>query len=455
MKSNYQRIVIASFFCFSFLFAICLPMVRYPSQIESTSDTISYGLHQTSSQTVDWVYMWGDVESDYGYGIWGDSMDGIYTVGITWNYDNGKGDMVLVKWNVTTGLRLWNYTWGGSEEDTGMGIWGDATGGIYTVGSTWSFNASSADLLLVKWNATNGEILWNHTWGGSDEDVGNGIWGDTSGWIYTVGYTKSFDIGMGDIVLVKWNATTGVPLWNYTWGGSEADTGTGVWGDAIGGIYTVGTTSSFNASSADLVLVKWDGTTGTTLWNYTWGGSGEDNGLGVWGDAEYGIYTVGDTWSFGEGLDDLVLIKWDAITGNLLWNSSWGGIGEDSGAGVWGNLTEGIYTVGNTWSSGEGDNDILLIKWDAITGAQLSTRTWGGSDDDAGYGIWGDTTSGIYTVGETWSFDNESPDMVLIKWASESSSSIPGFTFVFLVFNMILLVLVISFKPRFPFKSSK
>ncbi|MHA1698274.1 MAG: hypothetical protein ACTSWN_05480, partial [Promethearchaeota archaeon] len=92
-----------------------------------------------------------------------------------------------------------------------------------------------------------------------------------------------------------------------------------------------------------------------------------DRGNSVWGDGSF-IYTCGHTWSFGDGSDDLLLVKWDP-DGNQVWNrtwdgsSSWGGSSSDYGKSVWGDGSY-LYTCGYTESSGAGSADLLLVKWD-------------------------------------------------------------------------------------------
>ncbi|MHA1369359.1 MAG: hypothetical protein ACTSRA_06555, partial [Promethearchaeota archaeon] len=113
----------------------------------------------------------------------------------------------------------WNRTWGGSYMDEGWSVWGDGTY-LYTCGTTYSYGAGFFDLFLVKWDS-DGNQVWNRTWGGSDWDEGNSVWGDGS-YLYTCGGTYSFGAGDSDLVLVKWD-TDGNRVWNRTWGGSDLD----------------------------------------------------------------------------------------------------------------------------------------------------------------------------------------------------------------------------------------
>jgi len=123
------------------------------------------------------------------------------------------------------------------------------------------------------------------------------------------------------------------------------------------------------------------------MWNTTWGGMNQDSSLGVAVGRD--IYVVGETWSFGVGFKDAFLAKYDS-KGNLLWNVTWGRATLDEGLGV--ALTGGgVYVVGSTYSSEGSGADVTLVKyaraqegWDAFlarydtNGNEIWNTTWGG-----------------------------------------------------------------------------
>ncbi len=155
----------------------------------------------------------------------------------------------LAQWD-SAGNMTWNRDAGDSSNWRSLlSVWSDGMY-IYTAGDEWG---DSHDMLLMKWNAT-GNVLWNRTWGGAFGDVAQGVWGDGTG-IYTTGTTLSFGAGRYDMVLVKWDAA-GNQVWNHTWGGANDDYGEAIWGDRTS-IYTTGSTSSIGSGNLDMVLVKW------------------------------------------------------------------------------------------------------------------------------------------------------------------------------------------------------
>ncbi len=376
-----------------------------------TKDSVAAPITSDPDLQVIWNRTWGgELYLECGRSIWSDGTY-LYTCGWTGDYPGGDVDLLLIKWD-TDGNILWNQTWAGGFHDYGYSIWADGTY-LYTCGWTGVF--PSGDLLLIKWD-TDGNILWNQTWGGSSNDYGYSIWGDGT-YLYTLGSTSSFGAGNDDFALVKWD-TNGNIIWNKTWGGGSSDDGHSIWGDGTY-LYTLGSTSSFGAGNDDFALVKWD-TNGNILRYKTWGGSSNDNGISIWGDGTY-LYTLGSTKSFGAGLNDLALVKWDT-NGNILWDKNWGGGDTDQGISIWGDGTY-LYTVGYT---GYNDfehyaPDLLLIKWDT-NGNIVSNNIWGLDGYwDIGYSVWGDGTY-LYTCGETTSLGPG--NLVLIKWGLDTITDI-------------------------------
>jgi len=73
---------------------------------------------------------------------------------------------------------------------------------------------------------------------------------------------------------------------------------------------------------------------------------------------------VGTTWSFGSGKYNVYLVKTDA-SGNLLWQRTFGGTGDDCARSVQQTKDGGYILAGYTESFGAGGYDAYLIKTDA------------------------------------------------------------------------------------------
>ncbi len=232
---------------------------------------------------------------------------GIYVSSTTnGSLQNLEDNPIILHTNAENIALQWNITWGGASSDAGYGVALDASGAIYCVGDTHSFEAGYSDLALVKF-APNGTRLWNTTWGGSNSDYGKGVVVDANGAVYSIGYTNSFGAGGYDLALIKF-ASDGTQLWNTTWGGPSNEDGGGVVVDASNSPYCIGSTDSYGVGAYDFALVKY-APNGTQLWNTTWGGANYDFGYGIMLDTSGFLYGIGYTNSFGAGNLDLALVQ--------------------------------------------------------------------------------------------------------------------------------------------------
>jgi hypothetical protein len=364
-----------------------------------------------SAQPVEvWNVTWGGTGDDYGFAT--ATGDSVYLAGYTDSFGAGNADAFLNKYD-NDGNLLWNVTWGGTGDDYGFAT---ATGdSVYLAGTTDSFGAGSGDAFLNKYD-NDGNLLWNVTWGGTGWDDGYATaTGDDS--VYLAGYTDSFGAGGVDAFLNKYD-NDGNLLWNVTWGGTEDDVG---WATATGdSVYLAGYTDSFGAGARDAFLNKYDND-GNLLWNVTWGGTGKDYGWATaTGDS---VYLAGSTNSFGAGGVDAFLNKYDN-DGNLLWNVTWGGTGWDYGFAT-ATGDNSVYLAGETTSFGTGGLDAFLNKYDNNDGNLLWNVTWGGTGRDVGLATaTGDDS--VYLAGYTNSFGAGNNDAFLVKYSEPGPTPPPA-----------------------------
>lgn len=346
-----------------------------------------------------WDRSWGDNGTEMGFAVWTNGTY-VYTSGSTGSFGEGKDDLLLIKWD-SDGNQIWNVTWGGIENDVCNAIWGNDTN-IYTSGSTSSFTEGGDDLLIIKWDI-DGNQIWNRTWGGILDDSSRSVWGDGN-YIYTSGITQSFTAGGRDLLIIKWDSY-GNQIWNRTWGGSNDD-GSSKVKEKGGFLYTSGSTESFGEGGSDLLMVKWD-LNGDQIWNQTWGDSKDQSSGALWCEDTY-FYTAGTTGNFAEEESDFVLIKWD-YEGNQIWNHT-----HDSSEGVfilsiWSDGTL-LYIIGVSFSI---EMNPFLIVCDS-DGTILLEKNWSYGEISAGFSIWGDD-SHFYICGVVSFGDENLNELLLIK----------------------------------------
>jgi Secretion system C-terminal sorting domain len=148
------------------------------------------------------------------------------------------------------------------------------------------------------------------------------------------------------------------------------------------------------------------------LWNQTFGGDGTDYGMCIDQTTDGGFIVVGATFSFGEGLSDVWLIKTDS-GGNEQWSTTFGGGGYDNGYGVQQTDDGGYIVVAQTSSFGPQGYDVWLIKTDA-NGIEEWSETYNHNHNDFAYAVQ-QTGDGGYIITGYLIDGNDDWDVYLIK----------------------------------------
>jgi len=116
-----------------------------------------------------------------------------------------------------------------------------------------------------------------------------------------------------------------------------------------------------------------------------YGGSSDDCAYSVKQTYDGCYIILGFTSSYGSGKSDFWLIKTDEY-GNIKWDKTFGGIGNDVGFSVKQTKDGGYILTGYTESYGAGNRDVWLIKTDTI-GNLLWEETFGDSFDNEAHSV--------------------------------------------------------------------
>ncbi len=270
-------------------------------------------------------------------------------------------DMAVIALSADDGALLWQFTWDqgfGYEEVDGLVKDGDY---LYVAGWT-AGQTTSNDMALLKLDL-NGNQVWSTTWGTNGWDEENGQIVVDSQRVYLAGrYNAPNALFFGDAVLAAFSKETGEFIAKTTWGGLLLDDAFGMTGDGQH-LYVVGITSN-HGNAGQIALLKYN-TDLSLVWETFWGGPGTESARVVKTDAE-GVLVAGWTDSFGSGEGDLALLRFTR-DGDLVWSRIWGGSGFEQAHGL---VIGGsaAYIAGETTSFGNGKQDALLVKVDALTG---------------------------------------------------------------------------------------
>ncbi|MBP0002722.1 MAG: S8 family serine peptidase [Cyanobacteria bacterium SBC] len=317
------------------------------------------------------------------------------------NGEHAHGDAYISKFDAKGDL-VWTQLLGGTEGDSFNQIELGKDGNLYVTGTTYSSLAGthqgSKDALFVKYDP-DGNLIWSHQFGTSQEDHLDGIVTDLDGNLYTVGYTAGelFDSPSAnangyDSIVIKWD-TSGNQIW-----AKQMDFPSHVPMDV-----------GFNAAENRLEMAGWihgafpgqthegylDGfvasidTDGNIIRTLQLGTSDRDAIHGIDIDRHGNIAVHGVTWGafpgqtqFGEG--DIFAAKYDS-DGELLWTRQFGTSEYDYG--TYGDVQIDIF--GNVLLSGT-QSETTGSRFDGLVTAfnpqgeridwteQLDTSTWDG-----------------------------------------------------------------------------
>jgi HEAT repeat protein len=224
----------------------------------------------------------------------------------------------------------------------------------------------------VRSEAMKSLVDWVKVYGGPKDDGINAGQQTSDGGFVLLGYTSSFGAGEEDVWLLRADSS-GTELWNRTFGGSGWDDGIDLIETEDGDFVIVGGTESFGSGERDLWLIKAD-SEGKEVWNRTFGGPGEELGGSVKMTEDGGYIIAGINSNNSSGNGDLWLLKTDSV-GEELWNRTFRGAGRDEGFSVL-SAGDGYLVAGYSYPDRSSPGKLWLLKTD-LSGDRLWTRDLG------------------------------------------------------------------------------
>lgn len=343
------------------------------------------------------------------------------------NLNNTDGFILKLNKN---GNFVWAKAIRGKKFCAVYGMTTDGSGNIYVTGAfedivNFGLGATNVylksngqrDIFVMKVNAL-GRLQWVKAMGGSAMDVGLSIAVDPSGNVYTTGAfqgTVDFDPGVNttnvtsqgkdDLFIQKLNAS-GKLVWIKTIGGNEFERGEGIGVGKSGDLYLTGRFDQFvdfdpgtpvkyltSKGGSDVFALRID-SAGKYIWARSFGGTGDDYGLGIAIDPSENVCITGSFRSrvdfdpgnatvniSSNGSSDCYVQKLDK-DGDFVWARTLGSWSTDLGNAIATDKDGHIYTTGyfrNTvdFDPGKGDHSItsrdLLdgFVWKLLPGGNL------------------------------------------------------------------------------------
>ena len=229
------------------------------------------------------------------------------------------------------GNKIWRRYFGGTHVDQSKDVLQTDDGGFLLAGISESsdFDISNAkganDFWVIK-VSPDGEKVWEKSYGGSETDRAFSLVKATDGNYIITGESRSIDAdvsnpkGGGDIWVVKFNATNGAIIWEKSYGGTDFDTSRGIT-NLENGTYAIAgsarssdidVSNNYGANDVWFLLIDENG---NLEFEKNIGGSNIDFANKTKGTAENEIIVVGSSLSndgdilINKGNKDLLIFK--------------------------------------------------------------------------------------------------------------------------------------------------
>ena len=204
---------------------------------------------------MEWDNNFGGIGWDEIYSIIQTKGGGFIAAGSAWSKGAGRGDVCVVKLD-RKGYLVWIKTFGGSDYDEARSIIQTGDGGYTVAGFTVSEDTGDRNVWIIKLDK-NGNKVWDRTFGGTSEDWANSIIQTKDRGYMVAGWTSSMGAGKTDVWIIKLNKR-GDLVWDRTFGGSEDDEAHSIIQTEDGGYAVAGWTESKGAGNADVWVIKLD-----------------------------------------------------------------------------------------------------------------------------------------------------------------------------------------------------
>lgn len=371
--------------------------------------------------------------------------------------NHGSGDYWVVRLD-TSGNLVWQKSLGGSSFDIAGSVQQTTDGGFIVAGFSTSNdgnvseNHGTEDGWIVKLSS-GGNLVWQKALGGSFWDGATSLQQTTDGGFIVAGYSDSNDgdvsgnHGGYDSWIVRLDYDGDI-VWQKSLGGSNEDWANSIQQTTDGGFIVAGYSSSNdgdvseNQGSSDYWIVKLD-TAGNLVWQKSLGGSAAEYAFSVQQTIEGGFIVAGSSNSSdgdvsenqgGSIYGDYWIVKLDTA-GNLEWQKSLGGSDDESARSVYQNADGGFIVAGISRSAdgdvsgNHGNWDYWIVQLNS-TGDLVWQKTLGGTYEDDGASIQQTPDGGFIVGGSTGSANGDVSenhgvfDYWIVKLTSDTATGI-------------------------------
>ncbi|HBV97980.1 MAG TPA: hypothetical protein DEF36_13170 [Desulfotomaculum sp.] len=213
-----------------------------------------------------------------------------------------------------------------------------------------------------------------------------------------------------DITIIRVDSS-GNKIWGETLGGERDEYLSCIEKTPDGGFLIAGSSNSFSGGNDyDVYLVKLN-VSGENVWEKTYGGKGDEKGYATVQSNDGDCLVVGSSYSATSGnIDDVNMAKTDS-SGSIAWKKTFGSSGPDNIKTVQRTDDGGLIMIGTTGSF-PGWENIWLIKVDA-SGEKTWEKVFGSDNHDYGISVKEASDGGFIVFGDTRPFGEGSSALLI------------------------------------------
>ncbi len=259
----------------------------------------------------------------------------------------------------------------------------------------WKKMLLLAAVVMLCFTASNAQG-WEIYFGSTGEDWGNSIIQAKNRDYLIAGYTEGFGVGNTAVYVIRTDVD-GRRIWERVYDEGHISRGHSIIPTDDNAFLITGEIINVPQDFQKNVYLLKINNRGDLLWSKQFGGMENDSGWRIIPSKNDGGYLIlGKTASSGNGGDDVYLIKVDD-NGNEQWSNAYGTSGNDNGRGIV-ETTDGYLITGSAFSTASNSTDLYLLKID-FAGNKVWENLYGTSQFDEGQNIVAMDDGNFATVG--------------------------------------------------------
>ncbi len=363
----------------------------------------------TNAQTIEWTKTFGGTGDDGTQSMVVTNNGEIVIAGFKSPGAFMYRDVLLMKTD-PSGNELWSRIFNLGMNDWGRCLKQTQDGGFIIAGYTEVVPQIHYPFLVKTDDAGNIQWQQQYDYGFGDDDRAHSVWQTSDGGYIIAGQTWLLHGAFGnyDMYIIKTDGSGNVQ-WQkvFFWENEGGDWALSVQQLSDGGYIIGGLTQSSVWAS---YILRLDGS-GNVLWSNIYPGAWQSECYDIQPTPDGGFLFTGTESSFTTDTD-LLITKLNS-DGNLVWKKIYGTVDAEQGESIQ-QLQDGGYVIAGMSSHGAGGYDMYVVRTDA-NGDSLWSRTIGGSSDDRAFSVVSADAGSYILTGWTWSYGQGQGDVYLVK----------------------------------------